>query len=390
MRADEAGTAEDHAFGHQESPPVVSSLRERADIANGARKPGTTIVDSIVADSLRASPIERPIDPGTTQTGNRRLEVVSSVDRPHGAKRGRELIDPELAAPNFFIVGAAKAGTTSLHAYLSSHPQVFMPTLKEPHYFADFELMPEFDNFLPVIRDQAEYQALFKGSEGYVAVGEASPSYLCDPAAAERIRSAIPAAKIIISLRNPVERAFSHYLMEFNRGAETLPFDRALESDALRREKGWGKSGMYAELSLYSGQVASFLREFGRDRVLVILFEDLIRDTHGTMGEVARFLGIDPAAFPESAIARVHNPFEVSRGPMARALLRMRSIRLWAKRWVPKTVRRHVRDRYLFVAKPKPELDARSRQALAERFEKDVQALESLLGRELPALHRPD
>ncbi len=316
--------------------------------------------------------------------------MVSPADQPHGSKRGKELIDPDEAAPNFFIVGAAKAGTTSLHAYLSAHPQVFMPTLKEPHYFADFELAPEFDNFLPVIRDRAEYQALFEGSEGYVAIGEASPSYLCDPAAAERIRSAIPAAKIIISLRNPVERAFSHYLMEFNRGAEILPFDKALEADALRRDKGWGKSGMYAELSLYSSQVESFLSEFGRKQVLVILFEDLIRDTRSTMNEVARFLEIDPAGFPDSAFARVHNPFEVSRGRMARALLRMRSIRLWAKRWVPKVIRRHVRDKFLFATQPKPELDASSRRALAQWFEKDVRSLERLLDRELPALHQTE
>src|SRR5262245_16436607 len=126
------------------------------------------------------------------------------------------MLDPSLPAPNFFIVGAAKAGTTSLHAYLSAHPQVFMPALKEPHYFADFELSPEFDNFMPVIRDQPAYQDLFRGSQGSTAVGEASPSYLCDPAAAARIKAAIPDAKIVISLRNPVDRAYSHYLMDLH------------------------------------------------------------------------------------------------------------------------------------------------------------------------------
>ena len=317
-------------------------------------------------------------------------ESPKSTDKLHGNKRGAELIDPKLPAPNFFIVGAAKAGTTSLHAYLSSHPQVFMSTLKEPHYFADFDVSAELDNFLPVIRCRSDYHELFKNSDGFIAVGEASPSYLCDPGAAERIKSAIPTAKIIVSLRNPIERAFSHYLMDFYRGSEKLPFEEALELDLARREKGWGKSAQYTELGLYANQVRPFLREFGRDKVLIILFEDLVRDTRGTMQEIARFLGIDPFAYPESAFAQVHNPFEVSRGRVARAILRMRRIRVWAKKWIPQKVRTTVRNRLLFATRPKPQLSPDTRRLLADRFEKDLQLLEQLLERDLSALRRVD
>lgn len=306
----------------------------------------------------------------------------------HGWRQGAELIDPSLPAPNFFIVGAAKAGTTSLHAYLSSHPQVFMPALKEPHYFAEFAVAPEFDNFLPVVRDRLAYQNLFKDSDGRVAIGEASPSYLCDSGSAERIKAAIPAAKIIISLRNPVDRAFSHYLMELNRGTETLPFEEAIEFDLRRREKGWGKSAQYTELGLYANQVKAFLDQFGRDQVLIVLFEDLVRDTKVTMREIARFLGVDPDAFPESAFAQVHNPFEISRGPVARAILRLRPLRLWTKKWVPRAVRKVVRNSLLFAARPKPALSPDSRRQLANRFEADLRQLERLLERDLNALRR--
>ena len=315
-------------------------------------------------------------------------ESPESIGKRHGSKRGAELIDPKLPAPNFFIVGAAKAGTTSLHAYLSSHPQVFMSALKEPHYFADFDVSPELDNFLPIIRRRSDYHELFKDSDGFIAVGEASPSYLCDPAAAERIKSAIPTAKIIISLRNPVERAFSHYLMDFNRGSETLPFEKAIEFDLARRERGWGKSAQYTELGLYANQVKSYLDEFGRDQVLIVLFEELVHDTRETMRVIARFLGIDPLAYPESAFAQVHNPFEVSRGRFARAILRMRHIRVLAKNWIPRKVRTIVRNRLLFAARPKPQLSPDTRHLLAHRFEKDLQQLEQLLGRDLSALRR--
>lgn len=313
-------------------------------------------------------------------------QVLDVDGKRHGSKRGAELIDPGLPAPNFFIVGAAKAGTTSLHAYLSVHPQVFMPSLKEPHYFADFELSPEFDNFLPVIRRRRDYQDLFKDSGGFAAIGEASPSYLCDAEAAERIKSAIPNAKIIISLRNPVERAYSHYLMDFNRGSESLPFEQALEFDLARQEKGWGKSSQYIELGLYARQVKSFVDTFGRERVYVVLFEDLVRDTRATMQGIARFLGIDPDAYPASAFSQIHNPYEESRGPMARAILRMAPLRIFAKSWIPQRVRTIVRNRLLFADKPKVPLGQDTRRAVAVRFEKDLQALEQLLERDLSVL----
>ena len=302
--------------------------------------------------------------------------------------RGPTVIDPMLPSPNFFIVGAAKAGTTSLHAYLGKHPEVFTSALKEPHYFASFEFKPEFDNFLPVVRDSRAYQELFRGSEGHKAVGEASPSYLCDPDAAALIKSAIPDARIIISLRNPVQRAFSHYLMEYHSGRESLPFDKAVQADLSRCEKGWGVSFQYVELGLYADQVERYLTAFGRSRVLVILFEDLIRDTPSVMRRIAEFLDIDPAGYPQSAFDEVHFPFEATRGRFARKVLRWRSLRHWSRNWIPQEVRRAVRNRLLYRDADKPQLDFETRKALAMRFAPDVLRLEDMLERELGALRQ--
>jgi sulfotransferase family protein len=305
-------------------------------------------------------------------------------------ERGAWQINSQLPAPNFFIVGAAKAGTTSLYAYLSQHPEVYMSTLKEPHYFSSFVVRPEFDNFMPIIRDAGVYQELFLGSEGHKAVGDASPSYLCDAGAAVRIRSAIPHAKIIISLRNPVHRAYSHYLMDYRQGRETRPFRDALEADLARSEKGWGVSFQYVELGLYAEQVERYLKAFGHSKVLVILFEDLIRDTAVVMQQVALFLGIDPNGYPESTFDRAHNPFEVSRGPFVRSVLRSRPIRVWSKRWIPQKLRTAVRNRFLFTSGLKPRLDEKSRRFLIERFAPDLQRLERLLERDLDALREND
>ena len=303
----------------------------------------------------------------------------SAVDRDRG-------LDPKRPMPNFFIVGAAKAGTTSLHAYLQQHPDVFMSGLKEPHYFSSFAVKKQFDNFMPVIRDPGEYQDLFAGSESCKAVGDASPSYLCDRHAASRIKSAVPDAKIIISLRNPVQRAFSQYLMEYHEGNETESFAKALRKDELRPEKGWGVSFQYVDLGLYADQVERYLEVFGPKNVLVILFEDFVRDIPAAMLQIAGFLDIDPAGFPESAFVKAHNPFEESRGRIARLILRCRPVRVIAKKWFPQGLRTAVRDRFLFKETAKPKLDDNIRRELASRFEIDLSRLEQLLDRDLEAL----
>lgn len=295
-------------------------------------------------------------------------------------------IDSTLPSPNFFVVGAVKAGTTSLHAYLRQHPEVFMSDFKEPHYFSCFEVRPEFDNFMPVVRDSATYQRLFLGSEHFRAIGDASPSYLYDSGSAARIKSAIPNAKIIISLRDPVQRAHSHYLMELRQGRETRSFSEALRADQAREEKGWGVSFQYIEQGLYADHVERYLDEFGQSKVLIILFEDLIRDTAAVMSQVAEFLEVDAASFPASTFDKVHNPFERSRGPLARMVLRLRPLRLFARRWVPQGLRRLVRDRFLFASGSKPVLDERTRKAFAQYFVSDVERLEQLLHRKLDTL----
>ena len=125
--------------------------------------------------------------------------------------------------PNFFIVGAPRAGTTSLYRYLRRHPQVFMPAVKEPHFFANINPDPDQRHLFPAM-DEGQYVRLFRGALHYRAIGEASPSYLVTKGAAERIKARVPNAKIIMLLRDPTERAFSHYLMDIRDGLQSLPF----------------------------------------------------------------------------------------------------------------------------------------------------------------------
>src|SRR5215210_5286768 len=166
------------------------------------------------------------------------------MDRPPGVcfagpKSGRPCrAGGVLTLPNFIIVGAAKAGTTALYWYLSEHPAVYMSPVKETFYFAygvdeAGRLLygdPEVHRF--PVKTLREYEALFAAAGDASAIGEASPIYLECPQSAGRIRELIPAARIVASLRQPVDRAYSDYIMYLRRRGRRLDPVRDFRADA--------------------------------------------------------------------------------------------------------------------------------------------------------------
>ncbi|MGH7916925.1 MAG: sulfotransferase family protein [Candidatus Binataceae bacterium] len=290
--------------------------------------------------------------------------------------------------PNFFIVGAAKAGTTSLYAYLRQHPRIFLPKVKEPQYFATVRPAPEYAHLVDAVTDRERYLRLFRKADHYAAVGEASPSYLWDPEAAARIKQSVPEARIIISLRDPIERAYSHYLMDYREGAQDLPFYEALCRDLARDEKGIGISYLYVELGQYAAQVSRYLEAFGPERVQILMFEDLRRETRKTVAQVARFLGLETA--PVSAIdtSTVHNGYSVARARWARRLAGARWTRTLGQTVVPHSVGAFIFEKFMLKPAVKPPIDQDAVRLLRDIYEPDVRQLERTLGRSLPELRR--
>src|ERR671929_75877 len=136
-----------------------------------------------------------------------------------------------MTMPNFFIIGAMKSGTTALYYYLEQHPEVYMSPVKEPNFFCSQEQK----NGADAVTDIRAYERLFRGVLGETAVGEASHCYLYEPRAAAAIRRCVPEAKLLAILRNPIDRAFSHFLHMVRTGSEPLSdFAQAL------REEGAG------------------------------------------------------------------------------------------------------------------------------------------------------
>jgi len=283
--------------------------------------------------------------------------------------------------PNFFIVGTMRAGTTSLYEYLNRSPGVFMSKEKEPRYFSGvFEKRPRIEN-------KSEYLKLFQDSAGSTAIGEATTSYLLDPEAPENIYSALPHARIIIMLRNPRDRAFSHWHFNTVRGQiagknETLSFRNAIEAElADQSQKFFGISRLYIEQGYYAKQVARYFDRFPRNQVKVIIFEDFIKNTNPVTQDALSFLHIEPH---DISIGQVYNAAQSfarreTRGNLAARVLHSKTIRAFG-RVIPTPIRSSVKRKVLERKKANPRMRPGDRKFLDDLYRDDISKLEKILG----------
>lgn len=197
---------------------------------------------------------------------------------------------------NFFIVGVQKAGTTALHAILGLHPQLSMSTPKEIHFFDDESL--DWSN-----PPYARLDAAFNSSPDALLRGEATPIYCYLPECLERLKRYDPGAKLILLLRHPVFRAYSHWRMETRRGAEQLPLSDAIRSgrDRVRlAPSGLHPTFSYVERGFYADQIRRILSNFPRDQVHFEIMDRLWTEPRKTVAEVERFLGVPHRIDPSS------------------------------------------------------------------------------------------
>lgn len=276
--------------------------------------------------------------------------------------------------PDFFIGGAQKSGTTSLHSMLQCHPEIFIPRRpQEIHYF-DLD-----ENY---VRGPAWYESLFRDWRGQKRVGQTSPLYLYEPRAAKRIADQIPSARFIFILRHPLDRAYAHYWHEVKKGWEDLGFEEALaaETERIARGPAGRRHWSYLDRGRYATQLERFFRLFTREKVLVLLYEDLRSHPVELRRRCAMFLEIDPEAFPPDAGVSVQNP---SRLPRWRLLQRItRDLR----ERHPRIVR--LVDALNLQTSPYPPLAESLRRHWLERLEPEIRATEELLGRNLDAWRR--
>lgn len=269
--------------------------------------------------------------------------------------------------PNFLIVGAMKAGTTTLRNYLARVDQVWI-------YPGEIRFFSQDDKYA---RGLSWYETLFEPARGRMAVGEKSPAYSYRPHVPERIHRCLPDVKLIWIFREPVARTHSHYWHAACRGKERLSFHAAIarEEERVRRNLLRG----YAKRSRYAEQVERYLQFFTAEQMLFLLFEDLVRDPPTVLNRVLAFLGVDGAV--ESLPSRNHS--NITRAP--------RSVQL---QWLARTVFKNGPAFDLvkrFNVRPKggyPRISPELRERLTKEFQGPNQQLEALTGLDLSAWKR--
>lgn len=287
--------------------------------------------------------------------------------------------------PDLFIVGAAKCGTTALHAMLSAHPEVGMASVKELHYFSAPAVPSGLVSRARFVEDEATYLSLFPRGD-FRVVGEASTSYLSSPEAPARIAAFNPFARIIIVLRDPVERAFSQYLMDVREGAETRDFASALAADDRIPSRTWGDAALYTDLGMYAEQVERYLDTFGPRRVLLLESDRLLSEPDAVLAEVEDFLGVTPGLSARSAHGADTNSFAVARSGAALAALRSERVRGTARALLPLGMRRVIKERILLRRAVKPLVPEAIREVLMDLYAPDIERLRRLTGREFASL----
>ncbi len=214
----------------------------------------------------------------------------------------------------FLIAGMQKAGTTALHHFLSKHPEVFMPTRKELHFFDDETIDWQATPY-------GDYNGYFSAAPDWKIVGEATPIYAFWPTAMQRIARYNPDMRLIMLLRHPVGRAFSHWRMETDRNVETLAFCEAIRggrrrvvADAIGLGPGL-RNFSYVERGLYAIQIMRICTFFPRRQVLFCTMEALRADFQAVFDQVTDFLHVERM--------RIAEPYDVRLLPRGESFRRL-------------------------------------------------------------------
>jgi hypothetical protein len=290
-----------------------------------------------------------------------------------------------MTLPNFIVIGAAKAGTTALYWYLLEHPEVYMSPLKETNFFAygldeEGRLLygdPELHRF--PIKTRKAYTELFVGAGNAKAVGEASPIYLECPQAAGRIRAMLPDTRIICGLRDPVDRAYSDYLMYLrNRGRRFEP------GQDLRPSARWAQpESHWMQLGFYHDQLARYYEAFPARNIHIFLFDELRAAGADVVAGIYRFLEVDESFTPD--FDTPHNVGGVPARMWLERVLTSDSVRRIAEPLIPRRAADWVRSLRMKNMEKVPPLPAGLRAELAGYFQTDLAKTAGLTGKDLSA-----
>ncbi|GAA0851757.1 sulfotransferase family protein [Streptosporangium amethystogenes subsp. fukuiense] len=300
--------------------------------------------------------------------------------------------------PNFLTIGAPKTGTTALHAALARHPELFMSPVKEPKFFLSDGPPPtkggpgDVQTYREHVWRREDYEALFDAAPPGTLTGESTPFYLYDLAAQRRIRRTIPDARLIVVLRDPVERAHSNWTHLWSAGLE--PIGDVLEACAEEERRvaaGWAPFWHYLGLGRYGRQLEHLFTLFPREQVLVYRYRDLVDRPADTLDRICRFLGVETGVVTEVPRENVTAHPEPTRGH--RMLSRALRVGSSVGRFLPSRVSVALTDPLERTlqrrARSRQPLTWDQREKLISHFTQDVALLQRVTGEDFSDWLRP-
>jgi hypothetical protein len=294
-----------------------------------------------------------------------------------------------VALPDFFVAGVPKSGTTALHAALARHPALYMSTVKEPKFFLTEGPPPaqggpgDAKTYREHVWRRPDYEALFDPASAGQLRGESTPFYLYNRAAQRRIRAQVPAAKLIVVLRDPVERAHSNWTHLWSAGLDPVgDFVEACGEEERRIEAGWAEFWHYTALGRYGEQLQHLYTLFPRDQVLVFRYRAMIERPAQSLDQICAFLGVPQGVLTELPRENVtaHPDPTLRHRAVAKTLRGGHQVTAA----LPGHAGSGLIDRLERIlqqdAAPRRPLTWEERQALIPRFEADIALLESVTG----------
>jgi hypothetical protein len=296
-----------------------------------------------------------------------------------------------VALPDFFIAGAPKAGTTALHAALARHPDLYLSAVKEPKFFLTDGPPPaqggpgDTKTYREHVWRKPAYEALFAAAPPGAIKGESTPFYLYNLAAQQRINKLIPQARMIIVLRDPVERAHSNWAHLWSSGLDPIDdFVRACDAEDRRVAAGWADFWHYKRIGLYGEQLEHLYAVFPAEQVLLLRYRELVDTPAGTLDRICAFLGVRQGLIAELPRENVTaHPNQTLRHQYLSKLVRTGSAITTRLPGHPaKAVIDRLESSLQRGAAPRRPLTWQQRQALIPFFEADVRLLGNLTGQD--------
>jgi sulfotransferase family protein len=285
---------------------------------------------------------------------------------------------------DFLVIGAPKSGTTSLFQYIRHHPQIFIPPQKELPFFCNDELFSQgWDHFSEEYFADASDQSL---------IGKVTPQYMKFPqTVAERLYRTMPSVKLMALLRNPIDRAFSHYRMAYRRGwkqQSSISFEETItrETDPTFE---WDPAGCLG-LGCYARILQIYLNSFPKEQLLILFAEDLQDKPQKMLNEILLFLDLERGFLPGNLNKKYHVGGNKQRFPYLKPAIRKIAPVWWLWKKMPKPQKETFKKWWNMEAnvdtEPAPQLPEETRRRLAEYYASDVRNLEAIIGRNVPWL----